>query len=216
MRIILLGPPGAGKGTQADLISKKYGIPHISTGDIFRQNINNRTKLGLEAEEYIHKGLLVPDELTLRIIEERLVKNDCNNGYLLDGFPRTVFQAEALKEYYHNKSENIDLVIFFEVERALIIARNTGRRICSICGKCYHINFTPPKLLDKCDFCGGKLIQRKDDTETIILERMSVYYEQTMPLINYYTNAQVLYRVNGNGEIDKIFNDVCRIIDKIN
>ncbi len=216
MILILLGPPGAGKGTQAALISEKYNIPHISTGDIFRQNIKNKTKLGLEAESYIHNGLLVPDELTIKIMEERLNEKDCRNGYLLDGFPRTIFQAESLKKYYVGIKEHIDLVFFLEVSSDLVIKRNTGRRICSCCGRCYHVNFTPPKHKDICDICGGCLIQRKDDTKGVILERLNVYLEQTMPLVDYYVKEKILYKICGDGEISNIFESICKIIDNCN
>lgn len=215
MRIILLGPPGAGKGTQAALLSARYGIPHISTGDIFRQNIVDKTVLGLEAENYIHKGLLVPDKLTLKIVEERLNHSDCNRGYILDGFPRTIVQAEALEAYYEGMSQHIDIVLFISVPSELIIKRNSGRRICSVCGRSYHINFMPSKHDGKCDVCGGKLVQRKDDTENTIMERMSVYQAQTRPLVDYYLSKGILTTVDGNRQVKDIFGSICKVIDSV-
>lgn len=213
MRIILLGPPGAGKGTQAVLISTKYGIPHISTGDIFRQNIVDKTALGLEAENYIHKGLLVPDELTLKIVEERLNHDDCSGGYILDGFPRTILQVETFEAFYEGISQHIDIALFISVPFDLIIKRNSGRRICSACGKSYHINFMPPKHDGKCDVCGGTLIQRKDDIESTIKERLSVYQAQTLPLVDYYSSKGILRIIDGDGEVEDIFSSICKVID---
>jgi adenylate kinase len=212
MRIILLGPPGAGKGTQAALISTKYGLPHISTGDIFRQNIVNKTPLGVEAEDYIHKGLLVPDELTLKIVEERLNCDDCSKGYILDGFPRTIQQAEAFEVYNEGSSKHIDISLFIDVPSELIVKRNSGRRTCSLCGRSYHICFMPPKNEGKCDVCGGKLIQRRDDVESTIIERLSVYKAQTMPLIDYYASKGILRTIDGNREVGDIFSNICKVI----
>jgi adenylate kinase len=213
MRIILLGPPGAGKGTQADLISAKYKIPHISTGDIFRQNISGKTPLGLEAENYILKGLLVPDELTLRIVKERLSHEDCSKGFLLDGFPRTIPQAETLNAYCEESNQKIDLVFLINVPSELIVKRNTGRRTCSSCGKSYHIFYNAPKFVEKCDNCNGQLFQRKDDIENTVLERLSIYKNQTTPLIDYYSKTNLLNIINGNEEISNIFYNICKIID---
>lgn len=213
MRLILLGAPGAGKGTQATCICTKYGIPHISTGDIFRQNIKDKTELGLEAEGYIHKGLLVPDELTLRIIKERLSHEDCSNGYLLDGFPRTISQAEAFKLYTEKSNNSINIVLLIDLPSELIIKRITGRRICSQCGKSYHILFSPPKHERICDSCGCNLTQRKDDTAETVIQRLSIYEEQTKPLINYYLKQNLLSTIYGDGEVNIIFRNICKIID---
>lgn len=209
MRIILLGPPGAGKGTQAKLICEKYGIPHLSTGDIFRKNISEKTPLGIEAKDYIHRGLLVPDELTVMIVKDRLLETDCEKGFLLDGFPRTVFQADKLDRFLQLKSLALDSVLFIDVPKEYIVERNTGRRICSACGLSYHIKFHPPKEAGKCDICAGRLIQRTDDDEKIVKERLNVYDVQTHPLIDYYNEKHSLHTVNGKENIDIVFLSIC-------
>lgn len=210
MRIILLGPPGAGKGTQAKLICDKYHIPHLSTGDIFRKNISEKTKLGIQAKEYIDKGQLVPDELTISIVRERLLQKDCNEGFLLDGFPRTVNQAEELGQLLKNISCTLDAVVLIDVPDQYIYERNTGRRICSNCGISYHIKFNPPKLSGQCDVCCGKLIQRSDDSEDTVRHRLQVYDEQTHPLIEYYKNIHSLKIVDGTDEILTVFHNICK------
>lgn len=212
MRIILLGPPGAGKGTQAKLISDKYSIKHISTGDIFRSNINGNTPLGIKAKEYINKGQLVPDDLTIEIVEDRLSKDDCSTGYLLDGFPRTVVQAEALDRYHRSKGVSLTRVILLRVPDSFILDRMTGRRVCPNCGASFHEKYNPPKVEGICDTCSNTLIQRKDDTEETVKERLSVYHKQTQPLVKYYTNNGLLSDVDGTGAIDEVFINICNVL----
>ncbi len=186
MKIVLLGPPGAGKGTQAKSISNRYSIPHISTGDIFRKNISENTPLGIEAKSYMDNGQLVPDEVTINMVKDRLQQDDCKNGYLLDGFPRTVHQAEALDNFLTEREESIDTALLIEVPKEFILERMTGRRVCPSCGASYHIKFNPPTNDGKCDLCGSDVIQRKDDTEETVKERLDVYENQTQPLIDFY------------------------------
>lgn len=205
MRIILLGPPGAGKGTQAKLISEKFDIPHISTGDIFRKNISEKTPLGVKAKEYMDKGLLVPDELTIDIVNDRLTKDDCKKGFLLDGFPRTVKQAEALEDFLSGRNESIDTALLIEVPSEFILDRMTGRRVCPSCGASYHIKFNPPKVDGICDLCGSKIIQRKDDTAETVKERIDVYEKQTQPLVDFYRAKDQLFVVDGTQLIDTVF-----------
>ncbi len=208
MRLILLGPPGAGKGTQAVNIIKKYNIPHISTGDIFRKNIKEGTDLGLKAKEYIDKGLLVPDELTVAIVKDRLSEKDCQAGFLLDGFPRTVNQADALDVELKNLNYELDNVININVEKEELIERAVGRRVCKDCGATFHIKFNPPKNENICDVCGGELIQRKDDTVETVTTRIEVYLDQTEPLIDYYGKKGILVNIDGKQDIDKVFEDI--------
>lgn len=208
LRLILLGPPGAGKGTQAVNIVKKYNIPHISTGDMFRKNIKEGTDLGVKAKEYIDKGLLVPDELTVAIVKDRLSEKDCQEGFLLDGFPRTVNQADALDTELKNLSYELDHVINIDVEKEELIDRAVGRRVCKDCGATYHIKFNPPKKENMCDVCGGELIQRKDDTVETVTKRIEVYLEQTEPLIDYYGKKGILINIDGKQDIDKVFEDI--------
>lgn len=208
LRLILLGPPGAGKGTQAVNIVKKYNIPHISTGDMFRKNIKEGTDLGIKAKEYIDKGLLVPDELTVAIVKDRLSEKDCQEGFLLDGFPRTVNQADALDIELKNLNYELDHVINIDVEKEELINRAVGRRVCKDCGATYHIKFNPPKKENICDVCGGELIQRKDDTVETVTKRIEVYLEQTEPLIDYYGKKGILINIDGKQDIDKVFEDI--------
>jgi adenylate kinase len=197
MNIIMLGAPGAGKGTQAVRLSEKFKIPHISTGDIFRKNIKEQTPIGLVAKSYIDKGQLVPDEVTVNIVKQRLEEKDCLNGYILDGFPRTVFQAEEL-----DKITKIDKVINIDIELTKLIHRLTGRRVCGGCGESYHIDFLNGKTT--CDKCGGVLIQRKDDSEETITNRINVYSDQTLPLINFYKKQGKLINIISEGGIDAV------------
>lgn len=212
MRIILLGPPGAGKGTQAKNIIDKYNIPHISTGDIFRKNIKEKTDLGLKAKEFIDKGELVPDEVTVAIVEDRIREEDCREGFLLDGFPRTVNQADALKRVLDKMGTRIDRVINIDVPKQPLISRLTGRRVCPSCGASYHVDFNPPAVPGVCDTCGGSLIQRDDDKVETVTNRLDVYYAQTAPLIDYYKRANILYTVDGEQGIDKVFKAICDIL----
>jgi adenylate kinase len=211
MKVVLLGPPGAGKGTQAKQISKSYSIPHISTGDIFRKNISEGTLLGLKAKGYMAKGLLVPDEVTIKIVKKRLGEDDCKNGFLLDGFPRTVKQAEALDSFL---SKKIDVALLIEVPRDSILDRMTGRRVCPACGASYHIKFNPPKIEFKCDKCGSALIQRKDDIEATVKARLDIYYKQIEPLASYYKSLDVLRTVDGSHDIGIVFKEIIGALGK--
>lgn len=204
MNLILLGAPGAGKGTQAVRIAAEKGIPHISTGDIFRKNIKEGTPLGIKAKSYIDRGQLVPDEVAVGIVEQRINQPDCKNGYLLDGFPRTIAQAEAL-----DRLTNIDYVVNLEVDLDKLVDRITGRRVCEKCGESYHIS---TKKDDKCEKCDGKLIQRADDTEETVKSRLNVYKSETAPLIDFYKNQGVLVNVDGMLPIDKVFGAILEAI----
>ncbi|MCT8976489.1 adenylate kinase [Clostridium sp. CX1] len=215
MKIILLGPPGAGKGTQAKLISDQYSIPHISTGDIFRKNISEKTPLGIEAKGYMDNGQLVPDDVTIRIVEDRLSMDDCKIGFLLDGFPRTTKQAEALDSFLNSNGQKIDTALLIDVPREFILERMTGRRVCPTCGASYHIKFNPSKNEGKCDACGSSLIQRKDDTEETVKERLDVYDNQTQPLIQYFDNQNKLSRVDGTGDIKEVFQDISNVLGAV-
>ncbi len=212
MKIILLGPPGAGKGTQAKSISEAYHIPHISTGDIFRKNITEKTPLGVEAKGYMDRGQLVPDELTINLVTDRLQNEDCKNGYLLDGFPRTVKQAEALDAFLNKNGNSIDAALLIDVPFSFILERMTGRRVCSQCGASYHVNNNPSKIEGKCDLCGGALIQRKDDSEDTVNERLDVYEKQTQPLVEYYKKNNILKTIDGTRAIDKVFEEICSLL----
>jgi len=215
VKIILLGPPGAGKGTQAKSISNNYSIPHISTGDIFRKNISERTPLGIEAKKYIDKGHLVPDELTIDIVKDRLNEKDCSNGFLLDGYPRTVNQAEALEIMLKERGEKLDTALLIKVPKEFIIDRMTGRRVCTTCGASYHVKYNPTKITGKCDVCGNFVIQRDDDTEETVGERLDIYDAQTQPLIEYYTNKNLLSEVDGTQAINDVFKNICGILGAI-
>ena len=208
MNIILLGAPGAGKGTQATKISDAYKLPHISTGDIFRENIKNQTPIGLEAKSYIDKGQLVPDEVTCRIVEDRLQKSDCKDGYMLDGFPRTIAQAEAL-----DKITKIDLVINIDVDFSLLMERLCGRRVCKECGESYHVSKLNGET--KCSRCGGELYQRKDDNPETVQSRLDVYNAQTAPLIEYYTKKGLLFNVGGNVSPEEVFATISEKLDSV-
>ena len=215
MKIILLGPPGAGKGTQAKSISNRYSIPHISTGDIFRKNISEETPLGIEAKGYMDKGLLVPDEVTINMVKDRLTWEDCKNGYLLDGFPRTVAQAEALETFLNSRDENIDTALLIDVPMEFILERMTGRRVCGSCGASYHVKFNPTKVEGICDVCGSEVVQRKDDREDTVRERLDVYERQTQPLIDFYKEKNLLSTVDGTKAINEVFNDICELFGRV-
>jgi len=216
VRVILLGPPGAGKGTQAKSICNKYSIPHISTGDIFRYNISQATPLGIEAKKYIDKGHLVPDELTIDLIKDRLKQDDCKNGFLLDGYPRTVNQAEALEVLLKEMSLKLDTALLIEVPKGFIIDRMTGRRVCTTCGASYHVKYNPTKNDGKCDVCGSVVIQRADDNEATVSERLEIYDAQTQPLIEYYREKNLLAEVDGTQAINDVFKNICGILGAIN
>ena len=208
LRTILLGPPGAGKGTQAVRIVEKYGVPHISTGDIFRDNIKRQTELGKKVVEYTGKGELVPDDLTCEIATGRLLEEDCQSGFLLDGFPRTVYQAEKLDEFLDAHGLKLDKVLNIEVDDEELIARLTGRRVCRKCGASFHIVNVPPAKEGICDVCGGELYQREDDSEETVRNRIEVYKNQTMPLVDYYTKAGNIATIDGAGELDEVFAEI--------
>ncbi len=212
MKIIMLGAPGAGKGTQAKMIADKYELPHVSTGDIFRANIKQGTNLGKKAKEYMDKGQLVPDELTVEILLDRVSKADCQKGYILDGFPRTIPQAEVLEKELKKRKEHIDYAINVEVADESIIKRMVGRRACLSCGATYNISYVPPKEEGICDRCGKELIQRDDDKEETVKDRLSVYHKQTKPLIDFYAERNVLKSVNGSNSVENIFAEIVEIV----
>lgn len=212
LRAVLLGPPGAGKGTQAVKIVEKYDIPHISTGDIFRKNIKEGTELGKKAQEYMNAGQLVPDELVVDLVKDRLLQDDCAKGFLLDGFPRTIFQAEQLDKFLEENEQKMDIVLNFNVSNETLMARLTGRRVCKSCGASYHVINIPPKQEGICDICGGALEQRKDDNEETAANRISVYEEQTAPLIGYYKETGVLADFDGEMPLDELFEKIVEAI----
>ena len=208
MRLILLGPPGAGKGTQAAGIVEKYKIPHISTGDIFRKNIKEGTDLGKKAKEYIDQGLLVPDELTVGLVTDRITQADCENGFMLDGFPRNVSQAEQLDAFLKENNIELSNVINIEVDKNILVSRAVGRRICKSCGATYHVEFNPPKIEGVCNVCQGELYQRADDNEETVSKRIQVYLDETRPLADYYAKVGILSNINGQQSIDEVFGDI--------
>lgn len=212
LRTILLGPPGAGKGTQAAKIVEKYHIPHISTGDIFRENVKNGTELGKRAKEYMDKGELVPDDLVIEIATDRLLKDDCKDGFLLDGFPRTVYQAEKLDEFLKAHDSKIDKVLDIAVEKEELMTRLTGRRVCKACGASYHVVNIPPKKEGICDVCGAPLVQRADDNAETVANRIEVYEAQTMPLIEYYEKAGNIAHIDGATGLESVFADIVKAL----
>ncbi len=212
MKIIMLGAPGAGKGTQAKKIAAKYQIPHVSTGDIFRANIKNGTELGMKAKSYMDAGGLVPDEITIGMLLERIHEEDCAGGYVLDGFPRTIPQAESLTEALKARGEDIDYAINVDVPDDHIISRMSGRRACLACGATYHIVFNPPKQEGICDICGEKLVLRDDDKPETVQKRLDVYHSQTKPLIDYYKEAGILAQVDGTQDMEVVFQDIVKIL----
>ena len=212
MKIIMLGAPGAGKGTQAKKIAAKYGIPHISTGDIFRANIKNGTELGKKAKTYMDQGLLVPDELVVDLVVDRVNQDDCENGYVLDGFPRTIPQAEALTEALEKMGQKVDFAIDVNVPDENIVKRMGGRRACVTCGATYHMVYAPTKKEGICDTCGGELILRDDDKPETVQKRLNVYHDQTQPLIDYYTSQGILRTVDGSVDIDDVFRAITEFL----
>lgn len=212
MNLILLGPPGAGKGTQAKLLIKKFGIPQISTGDILRAAVKDQTPMGLKAKAFMDEGALVPDEVVVGIVRERLSKQDCDSGFILDGFPRTVAQADALQLMLAGLGRAIEHVVSMSVDKEELLKRVTGRRTCKGCGKGYHVAFDPPAVSSVCDDCGGELFQRDDDREDTMRKRLDVYELQTSPLIDYYDNASLLRRIEGAGSIDGIQQQILSIL----
>lgn len=213
MKIIMLGAPGAGKGTQAKMIADKYGVPHVSTGDIFRANIKNGTELGKEAKTYMDAGQLVPDELTVKILLDRVAQADCKNGYVLDGFPRTIPQAEVLDKALTELGDHVDYAIDVDVPDENIIKRMSGRRACLACGATYHIEHVPPKKEGICDRCGAELVLRDDDQPETVKNRLKVYHDQTQPLIEYYTKKSILKTVDGTQDMNDVFAAIVAILD---
>ncbi len=215
MLIMLLGPPGAGKGTQAECLVQKYNLVYISTGEILRSAVKNGTPLGLQARQFMEQGQLVPDDVVVGIVQERLSESDCERGALLDGFPRTVVQARSLDRVLGEMDCRLDGVIHIEVEEEELIARLTGRRVCRDCGSTYHIKFKPPKVRNVCDQCGGELSQREDDSLVTVTERLVVYKKQTEPLIEYYRQQDLLHTINGNQEIESITEQISVVLDQL-
>lgn len=212
MKIVMLGAPGAGKGTQAIKISEKYNIPHISTGDIFRANIKQGTELGTKAKKYMDQGLLVPDELVVALVADRITKDDCKNGFVLDGFPRTIPQAEALDKALKDMGQKLDFAIDVDVPDENIIKRMAGRRACVNCGATYHLEYAPTKVEGICDVCGGKLVLRDDDKPETVKKRLQVYHDQTQPLIDYYNGQKILRTVDGTIDIEDVFKNIIEIL----
>lgn len=212
MKVIMLGAPGAGKGTQAKRIADKYGVPHISTGDIFRANMKNGTELGMEAKKYMDAGKLVPDELTVKILLDRVAQDDCKNGYVLDGFPRTIPQAEVLDKALADLGDHVDYAIDVDVPDENIVRRMSGRRACTGCGATYHIEHVPPKAEGICDRCGETLVLRDDDKPETVQNRLKVYHDQTQPLITYYTNKGILRTVDGTRDMNDVFAAITGIL----
>lgn len=212
MKIIMLGAPGAGKGTQAKKIADKYSVPHISTGDIFRANIKEGTELGKKAKTYMDQGLLVPDDLVVDLVVDRVQQDDCTNGYVLDGFPRTIPQAESLDAALEKLGEKIDYAINVEVPDENIVKRMSGRRACLGCGATYHLVHIPPKTEGICDTCGKELVLRDDDKPETVTKRLNVYHEQTQPLIDYYTSKDVLAEVDGTKDMEEVFQDIVKVL----
>ncbi len=215
MNLVLMGLPGAGKGTQAEKIVEKYGIPHISTGDMFRAAMKEGTELGLKAKSFMDKGELVPDDVTIGIVRERLSKEDCQKGFLLDGFPRTVPQAEALENLLTDLNRKIDYVINIDVDKSILMERLTGRRICKDCGATYHLVFNPPAKEGVCDRCGGELYQRADDNEETVQNRLDVNIKQSKPLLDFYETKGYLRTLNGQQDIAKVFVDIEELLRSI-
>jgi adenylate kinase len=213
MNIVFLGPPGAGKGTQAKILIERYGIPQISTGDMLREHRAKGTELGKKAQEYMDKGQLVPDEIILGMVKERLSQPDCQKGFILDGFPRTVAQAEALDKLLSEMGKKLDFALALIVPDELLVERLTGRRTCKNCGMMYHIKYKPPKVEGKCDVCGGELYQRPDDNEETVRNRLKVYHEQTAPLIEYYQNKGILREIDGSKSIEEITQQIISILE---
>ena len=214
MKLLIMGRPGAGKGTQAANIKEYYNIPHISTGDMFRAAMKNGTKLGLLAKSYMEKGALVPDEVTIGIVEERLQEDDCKNGFLLDGFPRTIAQAEAFDAFLTSNNIKLDAALNVDVDASILIRRMVGRRVCKTCGATYHVEFNPSKKEGVCDNCGSPLIQRPDDTEETAVNRLETYDAQTAPLLDFYAKKNLLKTVNGDQPLDKVFDDIKAVLGK--
>ena len=215
MKLIIVGAPGAGKGTMSEEIIEKFNIPHISTGDMFRDQIARKTELGMAAQGYMNRGELVPDSITISFVKERLLQEDCRNGYLLDGFPRNAAQAETFMEMLKENDLGLDAVIYLDVDFSKLIKRVTGRRICKDCKSVYHVEFSPSKVEGKCDKCGGELYQRSDDTEVSLKQRLTAYSEETMPVIEYFDKLGYVKRIDANQDIEKVSADLFEILGEI-
>lgn len=215
MNIILMGPPGAGKGTQAELIKARYPIPHISTGDMFREAVSNGTELGKEAQKYMDAGKLVPDAVTIGIVEERLAQSDCAQGFLLDGFPRTTFQAEALDQALQKLNKKVEAALNIAAPNETLIERLSGRVSCKECKKVYNLSYNPPSRTGICDICGGEIIQRSDDRGETVAKRLEVYNEQTTPLLAYYSKGGIIHNLDGNRDSSEVFRDVVKILESL-
>ncbi|MDD2621298.1 MAG: adenylate kinase [Syntrophomonadaceae bacterium] len=215
MNIILMGPPGAGKGTQAELIKAIYPIPHISTGDMFRDAVSNGTELGKEAQKYMEAGKLVPDKVTIGIVEERLAQSDCAKGFLLDGFPRTTVQADALNQALLKLNKKVEVALNIAAPNEILIERLSGRVSCKECKKVYNLSYNPPAKTGVCDICAGEIIQRSDDRGETVAKRLEVYNEQTAPLLDYYSKKSVLHNLNGNRDSRVVFEDVVKILESL-
>ena len=215
MKMILLGAPGAGKGTQAKLISQNFNIPHISTGDILRSNVSKETELGLMAKGYMEAGALVPDELVLSLVKDRLLQEDCEKGFILDGFPRNLQQAKALSQMLQEIKITMDRVFLLDVNEEVVVTRISGRRFCENCGSSYHIKFNPSKLGDNCEVCGEALVQRTDDKKEVVLDRIKVYEKATKPLVDYYRAQGILEEISGSKDIQEVYNTICRDLQAV-
>ena len=215
MNIILMGPPGAGKGTQAELIKAKYPVPHISTGDMFREAVSNGTEMGKEAQKYMDAGKLVPDQVTIGIVEERLAQSDCAKGFLLDGFPRTTVQAEALDQVLQKLNRKVEVALNIAAPNQVLIERLSGRVSCKDCKKVYNLSYNPPAQAGVCDICGGEIIQRSDDRGETVAKRLDVYNEQTAPLLDYYNQRRLLHDLDGNRDSREVFQDVVKILENL-
>lgn len=214
MNLLIMGPPGSGKGTQSKLIVEKYGITHISTGDIFRQAIKDKTELGYLVQAYMNKGEYVPDDIAVEVLEDRLAEDDCKNGFLLDGYPRTIYQAVKLEQMLTQLGMHIDHVLKIDVEPYVLVKRRAGRRVCMSCGASYHLEFKPPKTKGACDACGHAIVQRADDTEETAFKRLDIYLKSTYPLVEYYDAKEKLRNIHGFGTIERVFFRINREMDK--
>lgn len=215
MKIVLLGPPGSGKGTQAAKLINKYSIPQIGTGEILRQAIKEQTDLGLKAKEYMNKGLLVPDEVIIELVEQRLSRHDCLKGFVLEGFPRTMVQSKAFDRILSDLGLTLDVVINIESSVHESIRRLSGRRTCRVCGSIYHLSSSPPKRKGFCDSCGGELYQRDDDKPETIIKRLEVYRQQTIPLVEYYENQRILIQIDGDKDIQTVYESICQSLEEL-